>query len=344
LTVTNPRTNPVTTPSLARASRVAPWLFGVFALAALVVAVAHFGDLTRAVAMTRRAQPVWLLAVLLLQASTYASVALGWAAVLRRAGAPQPLRRLLPLAVSKLFADQVIPSAGMGGNVLLVDRLCALGTPRGAAVATLLVSMVGFYVAYAALALLMLFALWMQREASPVLVGLVTVFLLVAVAIPALALWLRHRGSIPLSSWIERLRPVRALLGVVGEAPGDLVSDRRLIASVAGFNALVFLADVATLAVCLRALGQPLLPATSFIALITASIVVTLGPIPMGLGSFEATCTAMLGMLGVPVAPALAATLLLRSATLWLPLVPGLILLRTGRTRSRRRDASRART
>jgi uncharacterized membrane protein YbhN (UPF0104 family) len=191
--------------------------------------------------------------------------------------------------------------------------------------------MVAFYVAYALLALLMLFALWTQREASPLLVGLVATFLLVAVAIPALALWLRRRGSRPLSSRVERLRPVRALLGVVGEAPGELVSDRRLIASVAGFNALVFLADAATLEVCLRALGQPLLPAASFIALMTASIVATLGPIPMGLGSFEATCTAMLGVLDVPVAPALAATLLLRCATLWLPLVPGLVLLRTGR-------------
>ena len=37
----------------------------------------------------------------------------------------------------------------------------------------------------------------------------------------------------------------------------------------------------------------------------------------------------MLSMLGVPVDHALAATLLLRFFTLWLPLLPGFILIRT---------------
>ena len=60
-----------------------------------------------------------------------------------------------------------------------------------------------------------------------------------------------------------------------------------------------------------------------------ASIVATLGPIPMGLGSYEATATAMLTMLGVPLEAAIAATLLLRSLTLWLPLIPGMLLIRT---------------
>jgi hypothetical protein len=49
--------------------------------------------------------------------------------------------------LGKLFADHVIPSAGIGGNVLLIDRLTALGAPRGAAVATLLVSLIGYYAA-----------------------------------------------------------------------------------------------------------------------------------------------------------------------------------------------------
>jgi uncharacterized membrane protein YbhN (UPF0104 family) len=60
-----------------------------------------------------------------------------------------------------------------------------------------------------------------------------------------------------------------------------------------------------------------------------ASIVVTLGPIPLGLGSFEATSTATLGLLGVPIENAFAATMLLRILTLWLPLLPGLTMMRS---------------
>jgi uncharacterized membrane protein YbhN (UPF0104 family) len=59
-----------------------------------------------------------------------------------------------------------------------------------------------------------------------------------------------------------------------------------------------------------------------------ASIVVTIGPIPLGLGSFEATSTATLRLLGVPFEAAFAATMLLRLLTLWLPLAPGMILMR----------------
>jgi uncharacterized membrane protein YbhN (UPF0104 family) len=224
----------------------------------------------------------------------------------------------------------------MSGNVLLIDRLVALGTPRGAAVAALLVSMVGYYAVYALLAVLMLVALWLHHAASAIVVGPVTAFLLVALAIPSLALWLRRSGSRSLPGWIERLPPLHRLLSIVGEAPGPLIRNRRLLARVAAWNGLIFLADAMTLAACLRALGGPFLPATAFIAFMMASIAVTLAPLPMGLGSFEATCTAMLALLGIPAAAALAATLLLRMLTLWLPLLPGMwMTIRARRTRKR---------
>jgi uncharacterized membrane protein YbhN (UPF0104 family) len=72
-----------------------------------------------------------------------------------------------------------------------------------------------------------------------------------------------------------------------------------------------------------------------------ASIVVTLGPLPLGLGSFEATSTATLHLLGVPVEAAFAGTMLLRLLTLWLPLIPGMILMRGALMRSPRRKGRR---
>jgi len=311
-----------------RWARLAPLFFGILIAAALVAAILHFADLQRFMQMLRRARPEWLIVALAFQASTYVSVALGWQSVLRAAGSPQRLRRLIPLAVSKLFADQVIPSAGMSGNMLLVDQLVRLGTPRSAAVAALLVSVIGFYAAFAVLAFVMLLLLWSHHEATPLLTGLVTIFLLLAAAIAAAVLWLRKRGSRPMSPRLARLPVIGTFLRVVGEAPAELVRSRPLIARVAAFNAAVFIADAATLQACLFALGEPADFATAFIAFISASIVVTMGPIPMGLGSFEATSTGMLRLLGIPVEAAFTGTLLLRGFTLWLPLVPGMILAR----------------
>lgn len=309
-------------------------LVAAVVLAGLIVVVAHLGDFDRFAEMVRQAAPVWLAAAFAFQIATYVFLSLAWQAVLRRAGSRQPLKRLLPIALSKLFVDQVVPAAGMGGNVLLVDRLMALGAARSTAISTLLVSVLGYYAAYAVLALLMMVTLWLQHEASAVFVGPVTAFLLVAVAIPSLWLWLWRRGERPLPRWLEKLPPLARLMDIVGQAPKELVRDRRLIASVALWNGLIVFADASTLAACLRALGGPLLPAGAFIAVMAANVAVTLAPLPMGLGSFEATCTATLAMLGVPVAAALAATLLLRMLTLWLPLLPGLWLMRrTGRKR-----------
>jgi len=305
------------------------WFLGFVTVAALIGAVLHFGEIQNFARLVARAHPAWLALAVALQLSTYASVAGGWAVVLRHAGAPQPFRRLVRIAITKLFADQAVPSAGMGGNVLLVDQLAALGVARGTAVAALLLSMIGYYAAYALLAVTMLLLLWLHDKATALMAGLVTLFLMVALAIPSLALWLRHQGRRPLSPRLESIGIVRRLLETVGQAPSELIADRALVLRVAGCNSLIFLADAATLYVCLLAFDQPVGFGTAFISLIMASIVVTLGPIPLGLGSFEVASTATLHLLSVPVEAAFAATMLFRLLTLWLPLLPGLFLMRS---------------
>ena len=321
---------PRSSPYRSGRRRVARWILLAVGLAAIGLLVRHAADLRLFVALARQARPAWLLLALLFQIFTYVAVAAAWRLVLRRAGAPQPLRRLLPIAVSKLFADQALPGAGLGGHVLLVDRLLMLGTPRSTAVAALLISMLGYYLAYAALAIVMLLVL--HDRATALMAGLVSALLLVALAVPALALWLRHRGKRPLSPLLERLGPLPRILRILGEAPASLVGDRGLITRVSILNGCVFLADAATMTACLLALGLPFAPATAFLALMAGSIAATLAPIPLGLGSFEVSATAMMHSLGVPLEAALTATLLLRGMTLWLPLLPGLVLMRgTGR-------------
>lgn len=305
------------------------WFFGFLMVAALIGIVLHFGEIRNFARLLNQVEPIWLVIAVLLQLSTYVSLALAWRSVLTRyEGRRFRLGQLARIALCKLFADQAMPTAGMSGNVVLVDQLIRLGAARGTAVATLLLSMLGFYAAYLVFALAALLLLWVHGHATPLMVGLVTTFILVSLAIPTLALWLRHRGSKPLPRTVEGIRPVRQLLRTIGEAPAELLQDRRLILRVALFNGAVFAADIATLWACLLGLGAEVSPATALLAFILASIVVTLGPIPFGLGSFEVVCTSTLHMLGLAVELALAGTLLLRFLTLWLPLLPGLLLSR----------------
>jgi uncharacterized membrane protein YbhN (UPF0104 family) len=103
------------------------------------------------------------------------------------------------------------------------------------------------------------------------------------------------------------------------------------------FQSLIFLLDGATLWAALQAIGQspPLMVAIA--AFMVGSITASLGPFPLGLGGFEAACTSMLTLLGVPLEAAFTATFLLRGCTLWLPMLPELWLAR----RELRRTAQR---
>jgi hypothetical protein len=190
------------------------WLFGFLMVGALLAVVMHFGDVRNFALLLRRAQPQWLAVACALQLSTYVSLALAWRTVLEHAeGRRFNLIQLVRAALYKLFADQAMPTAGMTGNVVLIDQLVQMGASRGTAVATLLISMVGFYASYLAFALAALLLLWSHGGATSLMVGLVTSFILVAIAVPALALWLRRGGGEPLPRVIEQLRPVRQLVG-----------------------------------------------------------------------------------------------------------------------------------
>jgi uncharacterized protein (TIRG00374 family) len=304
------------------------WLLAAMLIAAVVIAVVHWGDVKKFAALLKEARPLWLLVAAALQIGTYVGLAAQWWLTLREADTPRKPRDLFRLTFAKHFADQVVPTAGVSGNVVLVDRLVSLGVPRGNAVAALLLQVVAYYFSYAAGALWVLVVLWWKDRASLLLTGAVVLFLVVAISIPALTLWLHKRGQGKLPRWIAGWSKARSFFALVGEAPSELMRDPWLITLLTLLNLAVFVADAFTMQACLYALGVHAMLSAGYTAFMMASIAVILGPVPMGLGSFEAVSVAMMRLFGVPFEAAVSATLLFRGFTLWLPLIPGGILLR----------------
>ena len=304
------------------------WFLALMLLAGLVIAVIHWGDVKRFGELLTRSEPLWLAIAALLQLGTYAGLAAQWWLVLRRGRTPEEGGDLFRLTLAKHFADQVIPTAGVSGNVLLVDRLVQLGVPRRNAVAALLLQIVAYYMSYALGALWVLVVLWWKSRSSLLLTLAVLAFLVVAGGIPFLVLWLHRRGQERIPRWIARWSKAKRFFELIGEAPRELVRDPALIGWLTALNLAVFVADAATMQACVLALGVHAPLSAGYVAFMFASIAVILGPIPMGLGSFEAVSIAMLRLFGVPFEAALSATLLFRGFTLWLPLIPGGILLR----------------
>jgi glycosyltransferase 2 family protein len=322
-------------PSQAAGVHWRRWFIALLLVAALVFAVLHWGDVTKFASLIGQARPIWLAGALLLQFATYVFLSIEWKLVLRAGGHKRAMRKLLPITISKLFADQVVPTAGMSGNVLLVDRLTAIDVPRRHAVAAVILAIIGYYLSYAICAIAAVVMLWRHGGASLFAVGIVGLFLAVAVAIPCAALWLQHKGRGAMPGWLTRFASMRELFEMIGEAPRELVRSPRLIGELALLNGAVFLIDAATMLVCLLAVSQPFSISAAYVPFIMASIVVTLGPIPLGLGSFEAVSVGMMRLLGVPFEAAVSATLLFRGFTLWLPLVAGGILMRGEYKKSR---------
>jgi hypothetical protein len=88
----------------------------------------------------------------------------------------------------------VVPTAGVSGNVLLVDRLSAMDVPRQNAVAAVILAIIAYYISYAMCAIVALILIWLGGHLSLLIAGLVGVMLVMALAIPTAALWLQDKG------------------------------------------------------------------------------------------------------------------------------------------------------
>jgi len=170
--------------------------------------------------------------------------------------------------------------------------------------------------------------LWLNHKASPALLAVAVLFSAVAVAIPAAVLWLQRWSARPSPPWLKRLPGFVALIEAIAEAPTDLLRNPRLLGETVVLQLAVFLLDALTLWLAFRAIGERTDFWIVFVSFIMASVTATIGPVPLGLGTFEASSVGMLTLLGVPVESALTATLLLRGLTFWLPMLPGLWLAR----------------
>ena len=217
-----------------------PWAFGLLTLFALVLVVLHIGTIGEFSRLAWAARPVWLLLACIAQAATYVSAALVWRQALRRAGHPRSLGTLVPLGVAKLFTDQVVPSGGVSGAILVARGLTRRGVPTNVAMAALLVGLVAYFAAYLASVLTSLGILWRHDRANPPVFVVVAIFVAIVVAIPSGVLWMKQWGDRLPTRWVRRLPGAAHLLKAIAEAPTGLLHDPVLLAETVTLRVLGF--------------------------------------------------------------------------------------------------------
>ncbi len=302
---------------------------GLLLFAALFYAVTHYGEFTHFLVLLRNIDPFWLLLALFFQFCTYIALALVWQRALYDGGEHYPLYQLVPLAIAKLFADQAMPSGGLSGIAFIVNVLRQRKVSQPLVMGVMLLSILSYYAAYVLVAALSLLILWFYHDIHQWMVVLAGIFFGVAVAVPGAILWVKKWGAQEeLPAWLIRLPVISGMLETFADVPDTMMLKPTLFVQVTLFQATIFLLDAATLWAMLYALGNSVSLLLAFPCFVLASIVAMLSLIPLGIGSFEAACVGLLIMLGIMPETALAATLLLRGFTLWLPMIPGLMLTR----------------
>jgi uncharacterized protein (TIRG00374 family) len=274
--------------------------------------------------IVQRAEPAWLLAALVLQIGTYLAAAATLQRGIKASGVSRSLVGLVPLGLAKLFVDQVVPTGGLGGTVLVVRALERRGVARGVATAAVVVNLLAFYASYALAVAGALGVLWLRHGISRTILFLVTVFAIYAIAMPVLILYVVYRGRRGPPRWLTRVPGLAKAMSAMEEAPSSTLRHPMLFLESVVLQLAIIVLDAWTLEVLLRAIGHPASFQVLYTSFLLASMAGTLSLLPGGVGSFEAGSVASMRYLGVPLEAALTGTLLFRMITLWIPLLPGI--------------------
>lgn len=299
--------------------------------AALWLATRHV-DWAKVAHALRTADYAFLLAALLLQAATFAVVAVRWRALFPDPAALSPVRLVEILLVAQLVnAAAPLRLGPLARAYLAADqgRTVALATVAGEK----LLELLALLLALVLILLLVPLPAWLQQAA----LGLA---LLAALGLAALLLATGGRRQI--ERWLPRLG---GWLTGVSIALLDTLSTwlrPARLAELVGWTALLWAASVGVNLLVLRAFGLPVQLAPAWTLLVLLQLGARVPGAPANVGVFESLCVAGLGWFGVEPGPALSYGLALHAVVL----LPGLagggwVLWRDAALRAGLRQAAR---
>lgn len=300
------------------------WFLGIAFAAGIVVAATHYSEVLTLFQLMGKIQPSWLGAALIAQAGTYFAQAEIWRIVARKTGNGLPISLLYKLALSKLFIDQAIPSAGVSGTVVVAKSLSSRGLSNGAVVAAVVINTTSFFIAYVIALAVALVIVIVSGHASSLILSVSVAFMVLGTGLTVGMLALTPENLSRIPKRIQRFKFVQNALRDVREADSRLVRDKWLQSVATLYQLLTFLLDAATLWILMRALGgQPTFNGV-FASFMVANLFRSISFIPGGLGTFEAAVVYMLKTAGTAYSAGLTAALLFRGITFFLPMAPGM--------------------
>jgi P-type Mg2+ transporter len=300
-----------------------PWILGAALLGTVVIAGLHLSEGHAFLELARHAIPLWVGLALICQVGTYIAQGDVWRAVARAAHVRLSRVTAFELSLAKLFIDQSLPSAGISSSVLVATALDHRQMPRGAAMATVAINLASYHAAYVIGLMAAMAIAIANNQTNALVVSLATVFTIFSVALTTGVLLLAGRPTPAVLSKLKRFAPVRGIAGFLEDADPGLIRNRRLLVRTTAAQLAIIFFDAATLWTLIRSLHVVASPGGVLVSFMVSSLFRTMGVVPGGLGTFEASAVLTLRMMGLTIPVALSATLLFRGVSFWLPMVPG---------------------
>ncbi|RNF85764.1 lysylphosphatidylglycerol synthase transmembrane domain-containing protein [Streptomyces botrytidirepellens] len=263
------------------------------------------------------ADPWWLL-------TAVATTGLGWVAVsFARQGTVLerlPARRLFATQFAAGAANHLLPS-GIGASAVNIRFMTGCGLPPARSSAALALYFLAEAVTRIVLLLVLLTAFPEALRVGPLLPERTA----------GLVVWAAVAGAAVLVAGLLLIRRVRRVIRdflrtALADARSLHLRPSRALALWGGSLAFPLLQAAGLVAVAL-ALELEVWPPHVMLAYLAASAVAAVVPSPGGIGSVDAALVIALVAAGAPVEAATSTVLAYRFITLWLPLVPGALVL-----------------
>src|SRR3989344_5661848 len=327
-------------------------LFYGVSIAAILLLSLKFSELKLIQQLFSQSNWHYPVGVVVIQILFFVVQAANYRAVLKIKGLTVGIKELFPIGYVVQFLSQAIPTAGISGQIFFIYYLKKYRLSFAEGIGRAILELASLYAGYAVMFVISVILLLrkdvFQREPRFVFfIYAFLVFFLIIVAIVAVSQrkrrtsrfhWLVNRVSGYFkSNKLFKYTSMQAL------ANGDyfaMISDqfkttigwshikyhKKTFALACFWQVVLLFSHVLTLSLIATGLGHPIPLAACFVAFIFSKFLSMISVVPGAPGIFEGAMTLILITFGIDKSVALAATLLTRAFTFWLPMPIGWIL------------------
>lgn len=330
-------------------------IFYILSFGICIFAVVYFSEIKETTSLYKEITPIWLVVAMLAQFGTYFVTALIYKRLLKFPAFNVRVKTsvLIRSSIVSLSINQTIPSAGLSGNVFILQVLKKVGLTIESSVTLILLELISFYTAIIMLiGVLIVIAIGYIKTPTSVLIILGTGILIYTVFL-SVVIFAGRKGFISMivrrllasrlfTKQLEKASLEQLDFSSLTETPWSMFSKHKLRSFwLILLQWCVIGCDVFTVWALFFGLGLPTSPLIVALGFLMTRIVTLLPISPGALIVYEGGMTFFYTMLSIPAHLALVTTILYRGLSFWLPIPIGLLLYKKSELSALRMERNR---